>query len=233
MKGEGQRVWLSTAYLAPVEYYCFLANAPEVIIEAHEHYVKQSYRNRCVIASANGLQTLSIPVEKLDRHSREGGKQRSAVANPQIRDIRIADHGDWQHLHWNALVSAYRSSPFFEYYEDDFRPFYEKRPKFLFDFNEQLRELVCSLLGIESETDIVIAGLTRNRMKVKYSTEYRAATTDELDLRELIHPKKPAIIQDFQPYYQVFEQKYGFQPNLSIVDLLFNMGQEAIFSIVC
>jgi hypothetical protein len=212
-----KEVWLSTAYLAPVEYYRYLVNAPQVVIESHEHYVKQSYRNRCVIASANGLQTLSIPVEKPD--------------SPLIRDIRIAEHGDWQHLHWNAIVSAYRSSPFFEYYEDDFRPFYEKTPKFLFDFNEELRELVCRLLDVAPN--------------VAYSTDYQSSGdgllpnvvsclrgNDNLqDLRERIHPKQRALTQDLQPYYQVFEHKYGFQPNISIIDLLFNMGTEAIFTL--
>ena len=199
-------VFLSTAYLAPVEYYRMLANSGQVIIETADNYVKQTYRNRCVIASANGLQTLSIPVVKPD--------------SPKCltKDIRIADHGDWQHLHWNAIVSAYNSSPFFEYYADDFRPFYEKKTEFLFDLNEQLRELVCSLLDIAP--------------KISYSAEYiRDLPSDGLDLREAIHPKKPPVRRDFLPYYQVFEQKWGFQANLSILDLLFNMGTEAIFGL--
>ena len=200
-------VLLSTAYLAPVEYYRMLANAGEVIIETADNYVKQTYRNRCVIASANGLQTLSIPVVKPD--------------SPKCltKDIRIADHGAWRHLHWNAIVSAYNSSPFFEYYADDFRPFYEKKIEFLFDFNEQLRELVCSLLDLVPQ--------------LTYSTEYIRTLhrEDVWDLRENIHPKKPPVSQDFPPYYQVFEQKWGFQANVSIVDLLFNMGTEAIFGL--
>jgi len=197
-------VRLSTAYLAPVEYYRMLANAEQVIIETADNYVKQTYRNRCVIASANGPQTLSIPVIKPD--------------SPKCltKDIRIADHGEWQHLHWNAIVSAYNSSPFFEYYADDFRPFYEKKTVFLFDFNERLRELVCSLLDITP--------------KVVYSAEYRRGLAgNEWDLRDLIHPKKALVTNIFLPYYQVFEQKRGFQANLSIIDLLFNMGPEAIF----
>jgi hypothetical protein len=198
-------VRLSTAYLAPVEYYCLLANAGAVVIETVDNYVKQTYRNRCVIASANGLQTLSIPIVKPD--------------SPKclMKDIRIAEHGEWRHLHWNALVAAYNSSPFFEYYADDFRPFYEKKIEFLFDFNEQLRALVCSLLDITPQ--------------ITYSTEYGLLQPDEQDWREAIHPKKPPVTQNFLPYYQVFEQKLDFQPNLSIVDLLFNMGPEAIFAL--
>jgi hypothetical protein len=196
-------IFLSTAYLAPVEYYRMLLNAPQVIIEKQDNYIKQTYRNRCVIASANGLQTLSIPIVKPDSPKR------------LTRDIRIAGHDDWQHRHWNAIVSAYNSTPFFEYYADDFRPFYEKKPEFLFDFNEQLREVICSLLDISPA--------------VSYSSEYiHNIQPDDLDLREAIHPKKAPVSKDFKPYYQVFEHKYGFQANLSIIDLLFNMGPEAI-----
>jgi hypothetical protein len=196
----GKTVLLSTAYLAPTEYYLQMNSHLQVIIEKHCHYIKQTYRNRCVIASANGLQTLSIPIVKPD-----------SLKCP-TKDIRIADHGNWRHLHWNAIVSAYNSTPFFEYYVDDFRPFYEKPTAFLFDFNEELRELICSLLDIQSE--------------VSYTTGFMAQP-DDLDLREAIHPKKAPYTSNFKPYYQVFENKYGFQSNLSIIDLLFNMGPEA------
>ena len=196
-------VLLSTAYLAPVEYYLQMYNHPKVIIEAHCNYVKQTYRNRCAIASATGCQTLSIPIVKPD-----------SLKCP-TKDIRIAEHGNWRHVHWNTIVSAYNSTPFFEYYEDDFRPFYEKPRDFLFDFNEELRELVCSLLDITPA--------------VSYSNEYVFSPQPEvLDLREAIHPKKKPFLQDFRPYYQVFETKYGFQANLSIIDLLFNLGPEAV-----
>ena len=196
-------VLLSTAYLAPVDYYFQMCNHPQVIIEAHCNYIKQTYRNRCVIASANGCQTLSIPIEKPDS------------LKCLTKDIRIAEHGNWRHLHWNAIVSAYNSTPFFEFYEDDFRRFYEKPAGFLFDFNEELRELICSLLDISPA--------------INFSSEYVfAPQPDVLDLREVIHPKKKPVTQNFRPYYQVFEKKYGFQENLSIIDLLFNMGTEAV-----
>jgi hypothetical protein len=195
-------VVLSTAYLAPVEYYRQMCNSVRTMIEKQDNYVKQTYRNRCIIASANGLQTLSIPVVKPD--------------SPKCptRDIRIAEHGNWRHLHWNAIVSAYNSTPFFEYYADDFRPFYEKPQGFLFDFNESLRELVCSLLDIN--------------LSLSYSDEYVIPSAEDIDLRETIHPKKEICTRSFKPYYQVFENKYGFQANLSIIDLLFNMGNESI-----
>ena len=195
---------MSTAYLAPVEYFIQMCRYPQVIIEAHCNYIKQTYRNRCIIASANGRQTLSIPIVKPD-----------SLKCP-TKDIRIAEHGNWRHLHWNAIVSAYNSTPFFEYYEDDFRPFYEKPAGFLFDFNEELRELVCSLLDIYP--------------KVSCSGEYVFSPPAEvLDLRETLHPKRESLNRELRPYYQVFEAKQGFQANLSIIDLLFNMGPEAVF----
>jgi hypothetical protein len=160
-----------------------------------------------MIAAADGPLALTIPTEKSD--------------NPKclMRDVRISDHGNWRHIHWNALVAAYRHSPFFEYYADDFRPFYERKIEFLWDFNEALRRTVCDLLDLHPEvlpTD-------------DYRTEFNP---DEADYRELIHPKRPLgeVETGYHdvPYYQVFKEKFGFLPNLSIVDLLFNMGPEGL-----
>lgn len=196
-------LFLTTAYLAPIDYYILLNRSSETKIEVYDNYVKQTYRNRCIIAGANGPQNLSIPVIKPD------------TPKCFTRDIQIADHGNWRHLHWNAIVSAYNSTPFFEYYADDFHPFYENKIKYLLDFNEQLRELICSLLDISPQ--------------VSYTDHYEAILTGKnLDLRDIIHPKKDKYIQNIRPYYQVFETKYGFFPNLSIIDLLFNMGPESL-----
>lgn len=196
---------LTSSYLAPVQYYSKLFSYDKAIVEKNCNYIKQTYRNRCVIAGANGLMNLSVPVEKND-----DPKQLT-------KDIRISDHGDWRRLHWNAIVSAYNSTPFFEYYRDDFFPFFEKRISFLFDFNEALRALICDLLMIDT--------------KVVYSDTYEFETAAGIDdFREIIHPKKDyqADLSFFPtPYYQVFEAKLGFLPNLSIIDLLFNMGPES------
>lgn len=199
---------LSTAYLAPVGYYSKLASGEHILIEQHENYIKQSYRNRCSILSANGVMPLSIPIESV------GGKK------CLIRDVRIAEHGNWRHLHWNALISAYNSTPFFEYYEDDFRPFYEKQYKYLFDFNVGLQEIICDLLSLDTSN-------------ICYTNNYiLTAECGDIDFRETLSPKKDFRIFDPDfvpvPYYQVFEERYGFTENLSIVDLLFNMGNESL-----
>lgn len=196
-------VLLSTAYLAPVSYYVLLARAGKVVIEQHENYQKQSYRNRCLIAAANGPMVLSIPVKK------------NLPGKNSIRDIQLSGHGNWQHMHWNSLVSAYASSPYFAFYRDDIRPFYEKKYKYLFDFNEALREEICALLNLEP--------------RLEYSKSYTTGPeTEILDYRELIHPKKQRPEELLPgPYVQVFDRKFGFLPDLSVLDLLFNTGPEA------
>lgn len=194
--------YISTAYLGPIQLYTKLLAYDQICLEAQENYLKQTYRNRCIIAAANGPQALTVPIVKPD------------TLKCLTKDIRISDHGNWRHLHWNALVSAYRMSPFFEYYEEDFAPFYEKKYEFLLDFNEALREVVCQLIDIQPQ--------------IRYTTDYQADVT--ADFREIIRPKHEGNDPSFQPvpYYQVFQEKQGFLPNLSIVDLLFNMGPESL-----
>ena len=196
---------LSSAYLAPVQYYTKLYAYAEAYVEAYEHYVKQTYRNRCLIASPSGVQALTIPVVK------------PAADKCPMKDIRISDHGNWRHLHWNALETAYRNSPFFEYYADDFAPFYEKKYEFLLDFNEELRRLVCDLLDMQPA--------------VVYTEHYEPEVAN--DFRETIRPKHEGEDPAFrpEPYYQVFREKFGFLPNLSIADLLFNMGPEGLVTL--
>lgn len=195
-------VYLSSAYLAPVQYYCKLFSYDSVVIETAENYLKQTYRNRCLIATANGTQALSIPIEK------------PSTEKCLTKDIRISDHGQWRHLHWHALTSGYGTSPFFEYYQDDFAPFYEQKFDYLFDFNEQLMTMICKLVDIQPQ--------------IIYSSRYEETVGN--DFREQIRPKHPVADPAFapKPYYQVFQEKYGFLPNLSIVDLLFNMGPESL-----
>ena len=199
--------YLSSAYLAPVEYYTKLFRYDKVYVEQYDNYMKQTFRNRCTLAAANGPLALSIPTVRPE-----------SLKCP-MRDIRISDHGNWRHLHWNAIESAYKNSPFFDYYQDDFRPFYEKKIEFLYDFNEQLCALVCELADLHP----------RIFRTSEFKQDFFAG---ESDFREVIHPKRDYREADAEfvpkPYYQVFESKFGFLPNLSIIDLLFNMGPESL-----
>ena len=195
-------VCLTSAYLAPVEYYSAMAKADVVFLEQYDYYLKQTYRNRCHIAAANGVMALSIPVEK------------SAGAKQLTKDVRISAHNDWQIQHWRSIESAYNSTPFFEYYKDDLQPFYEKKWDFLWDFNWEIQLKILELLDLD--------------LKIQLTEQYQPSLNlAVVDLRENIHPKKVTQATKAKPYYQVFEQRFGFQPNLSVVDLLFNMGNES------
>jgi hypothetical protein len=205
---------LQTTYFGPVQWYQKLKRYDHCVIEQYDSYQKQTYRNRCVIATANGLQALTVPVD----HSP------LTIDHVQCKDLRISDHNQWRRVHWNALQSAYSESPFFEYYADDIRPFFEQKYEFLIDFNEAIRQKMCELLDIEAS--------------VSYSSGFRVQGSGFMvqgsgfrDFREVIHAKHPQDDPEFQPrsYWQVFQHRYGFQPNLSILDLLFCMGPEAVF----
>ncbi len=204
---------LSTTYFGPVQWYQKLYRYRDVWIECHDHFVKQTYRNRCLIAATQGVQALTLPV----------------VHDPDsmlTRDLRISDHGNWRHLHWNAIRSAYGDSPFFEFYADDLAVFFEQRWTFLIDFNNAITEMMCRLLDITPSIHPTAAFFTGEN-----SCEALGCDTAPDDFREVIRPKPPLADPAFEPrrYYQVFEQKHGFLPNLSILDLLMNEGPEGIF----
>ena len=192
-------------YLAPIPLYAQLYKCDALTINGDEPFVKQTFRNRAVIATENGTQSLTIPV------IHDGGR----IA---MRDVRISEHGNWRHQHWNAMVSAYRKSPFFDYYADDFAHFYEERDGFLMDFNLRLHAVISELLGLERGIRIIDNGDNAKEF---------------VDLRHIAEPKALADIKGYtaQSYYQVFAQRNGFIPNLSIVDLLFNMGPEGLITL--
>ncbi len=197
---------MSSAYFPPVQWMQKLHRYSRVLIERCDNFCKQTYRNRCLIATANGVQALTVPIEKYDG------------AKCAMRDIRISDHGDWRHLHWNALVSAYGESPFFDYYADDLRPFFERRWEFLFDFNMEITLKLCELLDV--------------RPNISLTDSYAdAGALGADDFRDAIRPKHPLPDPTFEPrpYYQVYAQRHGFQPNMSALDLLCNEGPEGIF----
>jgi len=193
---------LSTAYLPPIQSFAWLVECNTLLIEQHENYVKQTYRNRCTILSANGPINLTIPTIK-----RSGEKV-------SIREVEIEYVTPWQKNHWKALESAYQNSPYFEHIADDLIPLYNKKTKYLFDLNQSLMEVILSFLEIKPSIE-----LTQN-----YNTNYPDTM---LDLRESISPKvDPHEDNVFspKPYYQVFRHKGAFVPNLSIIDLVCNEG---------
>ncbi|WP_443924990.1 WbqC family protein [Prevotella sp.] len=202
----GRTALLSSAYFPPVQWMQKLHIYNKVYVERNDNFCKQTYRNRCVIATANGVQALTVPIERF-----EGAKC-------PMRDIRISDHGEWRHLHWNAIVSAYGESPFFDYYADDLRPFFERKWKYLFDFNMEIVDKLCELLDV--------------RPNISLTDSYAdAALLGADDLRDVIRPKHPAADPLFapRPYYQVYASRHGFQSNMSVLDLLCNEGPEGIF----
>lgn len=205
-----QIAYLSSSYLGPIQYFQKLVSYPQTVIEQYDNYTKQTYRNRCHIIGAEGVQNLTIPVVK------------STELKTTMKDIEISDHGNWKHLHWNAIVSAYNNSPYFEFYAAEFEPFFngEKNFKYLIDLNEALQSLIFELLNIDKH--------------YSYSQEYKSDfAAQEVDFRDIIHPKKDYKELDAQfdsvPYYQVFKERHGFVSNLSIIDLLFNKGPESVF----
>ena len=201
---------LQTTYFGPIQWYQKLRRYDRCVIERHDSYQKQTYRNRCVIATANGLQALTVPVTS------DGGAM--------LKDIRVSDHNQWRRVHWNALQSAYSESPFFEYYADDIHPFFEKRYEFLVDFNEAIRQKMCQLIDIQPHVEYSAAFIAPGSMG-------RASDQQVDDFREVIHAKHPRPDIGFIPrrYWQVFQRRHGFLPNLSILDLLFCMGPESVF----
>ena len=193
----------STAYLPPIAYLSAFLQADKAWIEYHENYVKQTYRNRCVIPTANGLLPLTIPIKKNGLH------------NCPIHQIQI-DYGQpWQRTHWRAIETAYNTSPFFLYYRDYFEPFYtQQNITYLFEYNSQLFNLILQLFGIQKQYES--------------TSEYVAVYGRETeDLRQIICPKEKQKEFIFLPYRQVFADRFGFIPNMSCMDLLFNEGKFA------
>ena len=186
---------LPTAYLAPIGYYAFLLQKPECIIEYYEHFTKQSIRNRCQIYNANGKLQLTIP------------KQRKGSSKTIISNIKISYKEEWQKNHWNSIISAYNSSPFFEYYQDKIEPLFKTKETYLINFNNKLQKIILDILDINFEHN------TTN--KYNHSGSFK-------DLR-----KYKFKIKNMKSYNQVFMEKHGFICNLSIIDLLFNLGPES------
>lgn len=197
---------LSLTYLGNVQWFSKLCFG-ECVIDVGEHYLKQSYRNRCEIMAPGGRTTLVVNTVK--------GSNRD---KPAVRDTRIDYSKRWQHQHAQAIVSAYGNSPFFEHYWPELEPFYTKRFEFLYDLNAGLLNTVLRLLGSPAAPS--------------FSETYIQPGEGYTDLRDAISPKprlaRPDPLFRAEPYWQVFADRTGFEPNLSIIDLLFCEGPRAL-----
>lgn len=186
---------LSTAYFPPIEYFSILAKYSSVFISDSENYQKQSYRNRCRILTANGVEDLRFPIVH------DGSKR--------ISDIRVDYSTPWLRQTEYAIETAYYSSPFFEYYRDELFAVLDSRPGLLLDLNSAITAFFVGKIGLKTS---IVRG---------------SDDAGSEDFRELIHPKKAPVMVN-APYWQVFRERFGFVPNLSIMDLLFNEGPESI-----
>lgn len=194
-------ILLSTAYLPPVSWISKALHAKNVLVEAYETYPKQTYRNRCKILTANGIQSLSIPVNK------PNGR------NTITKDIEIFYDEPWQRLHWRSIHAAYSNSPYYLYYQDELIKFFEKEYRFLLDFNLEILHSVVNMMKLSIEIDM--------------TKEFIHKPTGTMDHRNTFSPKKNINPELFTSYHQVFEDRHGFVADLSIIDLLFNEGPAA------
>lgn len=195
------KILVSTAYLPPVEYFSVISHAHEIYIEREENYIKQSYRNRCYILSAHGRQLLSVPVYLGSQHK------------TPLKEIRIDYSKRWQQVHLRALTAAYNSSPYFQYYFENFEKTISRKIDFLIDLNSELTQTVLDILKL--------------KIKLTCTTDFEPAGFIDNDYRYNISPKKQSQFS-VKEYMQVFNNNCRFVQGLSIVDLIFNMGPEAV-----
>lgn len=196
-KEKMNQALLPTAYLPPIHYFSVLLKSETVFIEQYEHFIKQTYRNRCEILSSNGPLSLTIPLQK------QADKE-------IISQKKISYSEPWQIKHWRAITSAYKNSAYFEYFEDEFKPFYFEEHEFLMEYNMALIKLILHIL--------------RQKKELQFTAEFQK-NFEGIDLRESL-TQKPGTGNP--QYYQVFGDKFGFTPHLSVIDLLFNKGLESV-----
>ncbi len=193
---------LHPSYFPSIGSFSILAQK-DVIWEIHDNFQKQTYRNRCYICTDRGKHMLNIPIKHV------GGNE----GRQKYVDVTIDDSYKWRKLHWRTLETAYRTSPFFEYYEDDLKLLFEEQESSLFEFNLKTIKIIGGCLGIQ--------------IPMEKTSTYEKEVSSNLDARFLIEAKKEPIVP-FQTYSQVFEERHSFVPNLSILDLLFNEGPNTL-----
>ncbi len=202
-QSENKELLIESQYFPSIYFYKTLIKANKLKIERYEHYQKVSFRNRCYIAGPNGTILLSVPLSK--------GKNQRTI----MKDVRISNLENWQALHWKTLTSAYRRSPWFEYFESDLEALYEKKFDFLLDWNMACLEWANGVLGISPEISFT------DRFEKTYDP-----ASGILDRRDHLQPGQ--LPEGAPVYAQVFGERTGFVPNLSILDLLFCEGKRAV-----
>lgn len=198
-----QPLLIHPCYFGPVSQFAALAKAPALLFENEDNYQKQTYRNRMYIYGANGRLLLNIPI----KHTGEKKQHQ------KYREVRIENDFTWQKQHWKSLQAAYRTSPFFEFYEDDFQPLYSRKYNFLMDFNYDCLETVLEILQMEIE--------------IRKTETYERNPASVIDGRFLVNAKSGKD-HEFEAYNQVFQNKFGFKNNLCVIDLIFNEGSNAL-----
>lgn len=178
-----------------------MVKARHVTFEMDDHFIKQTYRNRSYIYGANGKLALNIPVIHTQKNRQK------------YRDVKIFNTEKWQNNHWKSLLSAYKASPFFEFYEDELQPLFTLKANFILDYNLKCFEVISDCLQLD--------------LQVSKTEIYKKTEVNTTDFRCLVNAKKEQP-QTFDTYTQVFDSKHGFIPNLSILDLLFNEGPNAL-----
>lgn len=198
-------ILVNTAYFPPVQYLSKIKNSGEILIEQYESYGKQSYRNRCDIMTGNGVMTLSVPVVK------------GSSIKILTKDVLVDYSTNWQKLHFKGIESAYKNSPYYDYYIDNFMHFFEHKEKFLLDLNTKILKEILENMQFQRP--------------ISFTKDYDITSHTHTDLRDVIHPKPSRRKTDDpftpKPYHQTFAERFPFTPNLSILDLLFNTGPEA------
>tara|TARA_R110002072_G_scaffold199405_4_gene357038 strand:- start:13241 stop:13879 length:639 start_codon:yes stop_codon:yes gene_type:complete len=196
-------------YFGSIQQFTAIAKATEITFEMHDNFQKQTYRNRTFIATPEGPLLLNIPI----KHTSKGKRGERERVHQKYKEVRIENDFPWQREHWKSIQIAYRSSPFFEFFEDDFAPLYEKKYSHLMDFNLDAFEVVKEALGIDIE--------------ICFTESYEPLVKDKVDYRYLAFAKNNLDFKN-TPYTQVLEKHHEFLPNLSVIDLLFNEGTNAL-----
>jgi WbqC-like protein family len=217
-------ILIESQFFPPIEYLARCVQSDGVVIEAHEHFQKGSYRNRCHIAGANGLQVLSVPLRRNKSDIDEIKEDIKDIKKDlrSIKNVKIAYDVDWQKQHWRTIQTAYGSAPFWDFYAPVFDRFFNQKFEFLLDYNVEILKTVFKLLKIEKNVNILLSTTYE-----EFDVIARNEATKASDFRNTISPKINSPLNPIN-YSQLFNDRYDFIPHLSVLDLLFCCGNQSI-----